>query len=1033
MAVKRNSSKVKSNDEQAVSSAGDTPALKLKAAKKKRPLAMASEIHKSLVASNLEAPAMASVLKKTLASLPKPLQDWLGHQPDIGDTLYWAGMVYNTLKRFDEAETLLLLAQKAYQESGNTPGEVLCNVELAWQAFNDTNTTADFDALEARFNKTLVAFADNPLFLEAHARYYHYLGLVAYRQGDFAEGVSDFKRAMDIAPLGSLEEARIRDSIAVHYERMGDFHLAQQGLKRSLQIKKRLGTLWEEAITAQIMGRLHLIQENYRQSRHYLQRSLELSFLLGDRRRVESLYNTLIKQSLFCKKLPRAASLIKEVDKLHQHLESGKHLSDFVDVKSSTKAGKVIQKPAKKHSKPTNGAISSEVKARLKASKEYVVTQFYKARVAFLQDDMDTAAFVLEEVAIPWLTRHKARKDLGKAYRLLACVTAERGDYQATVETMGQALSIFRELNLVDEQAKTHYELGQAFAELGDKPLAMESLMEALRIAEQNGLRFMLHHIQEDIRQLDDEQWKAIVNHRVRHEPVFERERTLLDALTSLGENTQPAKAKAKIKATAQSQVKTNVKSDKNGKARLPEGKQGLPAKANDDGNNLQASQTQSLISLLKVGQAISGEPNVDKLLTLVMAETKAALSCDRCTVFIHDRDKNELWSRVATGLTPDLGDKATSSKKTGEKPEKKTEIIRFPSHLGLAGYVCKTGETLNIKNPYNDPRFNREVDKKTGYKTENLLCMPMKNRDGDIIGIFQVLNKANGPFTRADEDLLMAIASQASVSLENAQRAKDQKAAFVSFIKTLSSTIDARDPITAGHSERVAQYSRIIGDELNLPDNEHEALNVAALLHDIGKIGVREDILTKQGRLTLEEYRHIQKHAEYTYDILKNIHFERHLRFVPEIAGAHHERMDGTGYFRGLGGDDIPFLGRVLALSDVFDAITSRRHYRDRMPFDRVLTIVDRDSGSHFDPDVVNAFFSIPLYKLGNLLLVEQRMISQELDETFLEKLPNTLDVTIAEYHHILKKKDLTKGEKLIYTDFNAIYQQGHLDTMLD
>lgn len=963
----------------------------------KKSTGLAGRIHQKIVAGDVSSDTLLAI---ALAELPDPITTWLGPTPPIGDALYWSGMVLNSLKRFDDAEKFLTSARDTYQASNELAGHTLCQVELAWQAFNATKKTTAFDQLSSIFSQDapedITSTTAKQTFLEAKARYHHYLGLVAYRQGDFANGVEGFKQALAIAPKTSLEAARVWDSLAVHYERMGDFHLAQEVLKSSLQIKKRLGTLWEEAITAQIMGRLHLIQEHFRQARHYLRRSLDLSIQLGDQRRTESLYNTLIKQALLSKQLPRAHRLIDDVDALHQHLESSQPLTRFCPDKQSKQP-------------PSFNQNTNHTKVRLKQSKEYVVTQFYRARVSFLKGEFDHSEDLLRHVAIVWLDYHGAKKDLGKAYRLLACITAKQGNYQTTVETMGQALSLFRELNLVDEQAKTHYELGQAFAKLGDRPLAIESLMEALRIAEQNGLRFMIHHIQEDIRELDADQWRRIVNHRVRHEPVFERERTLLEALTQLGENTAPESATANIKASGK------VGSSK--KSKQGHGSSEL---------NLENSQTRSLISLLKVGQAISGEPNVDRLLAVVMAETKAALNCDRCTVFIHDSDKNELWSRVATGIDNTNSDASTDSKTT-------TKVIRFPSHLGLAGYVCKTGETLNIKNPYNDPRFNREVDKKTGYKTENLLCMPMKNRDGDIIGVFQVLNKADGPFTRADEDLLMAIASQASVSLENAQRAKDQKSAFVSFIKTLSRTIDARDPITAGHSERVAQYSKIIGEELRLGKADHEALNVSALLHDIGKIGVREDILTKEGRLTLDEYRHIQKHAEYTYDILKNIHFERHLRDVPEIAGAHHERMDGCGYFRGLSGDDIPFLGRVLALSDVFDAITSRRHYRDRMPFDRVLTIVERDTGSHFDPRVVEAFFNIPLYKLGNLLLVEQRMISQELDETFLEKLPNTLNVTIAEYHQMLKKKKRTKGEQLICTDFDAIYQQGHLDLQLD
>jgi signal transduction protein with GAF and PtsI domain len=186
------------------------------------------------------------------------------------------------------------------------------------------------------------------------------------------------------------------------------------------------------------------------------------------------------------------------------------------------------------------------------------------------------------------------------------------------------------------------------------------------------------------------------------------------------------------------------------------------------------------LVSLLRVGQAMAAERNLDKLLALVMEETESALEADRCTVFIYDRERNELWSKVAAGTD-------------GQ------EEIRFPAHLGLAGYVVKTGEVLNIKDAYEDPRFNKEIDKKTGYRTRNILCMPMRNRKNEIIGVFQVLNKRSTFFNKVDEDMLAAIAAYAGVAIENATMAHEMKVSFDSFVKTLSSTIDARDPITAG------------------------------------------------------------------------------------------------------------------------------------------------------------------------------------------------------------------------------------------
>ena len=156
------------------------------------------------------------------------------------------------------------------------------------------------------------------------------------------------------------------------------------------------------------------------------------------------------------------------------------------------------------------------------------------------------------------------------------------------------------------------------------------------------------------------------------------------------------------------------------------------------------------LVSLVKIGRSITAVTDINVLLKVIAEETKIAIQADRCTVFLLDKEKNELWSKIALGLD--------------------SQEIRFPADKGLAGYVVKTGEPLNIPDAYSDPRFNPDIDKKTGYKTKTILCMPIKNNNQEIIGAFQVLNKINGVFTRSDEDLLVAIGGNASIALENAQ-----------------------------------------------------------------------------------------------------------------------------------------------------------------------------------------------------------------------------------------------------------------------
>jgi len=362
----------------------------------------------------------------------------------------------------------------------------------------------------------------------------------------------------------------------------------------------------------------------------------------------------------------------------------------------------------------------------------------------------------------------------------------------------------------------------------------------------------------------------------------------------------------------------------------------------------------QRLTVLFNITRNISTELKLDRLLLIIMDEVRKALKADRCTVFLLNESKDELWSKVAHG----------------------EREIRFPSNLGIAGYVATSGRVLNIPDAYADPRFNREIDKKTGYHTQNMLTFPMRNKLGELIGVFQVLNKYKGSFNREDEQMLDAISAIAATQLENAQLYEEQKKTFESFVETLASTIDARDPLTAGHSNRIALYSEELGKKLNLPQKRRELLRYAALLHDYGKIAIREAVLCKNGSLTIDEYCHIQEHSLFTKNILEKINFSRDFKDVPRIAAAHHEKIDGSGYPDGLKGEEIPFESRILAVADVFDALTSKRHYRDRMEFENVMDIIESNSGSHFDIKVVNALKSIKLDRL--LKILEKDTVNQ-------------------------------------------------------
>ncbi len=421
--------------------------------------------------------------------------------------------------------------------------------------------------------------------------------------------------------------------------------------------------------------------------------------------------------------------------------------------------------------------------------------------------------------------------------------------------------------------------------------------------------------------------------------------------------------------------------------------------------NKSYVKQNSTLIyALSTIARSVNTQTNLDKLLNIIAEQTRIVLNADRCSVFLYDKKTDELWSKIALGIG--------------------SEEIRFPANKGFAGHVFQTGETIRIKDAYKDKRFNKDIDKHTGYKTYNILCMPIRNIKFEIIGVFQVLNKKNGDFTTSDEDILLAIGTNAGIAIENnllfkiqQQMLEEQQQLFAEFIDTLAASIDARDKITLGHSTRVKMYAELISKQLNLTKDTAEIIAKAAMLHDIGKIGIKDAVLQKKGALTKKEYEQIKEHVKITYEILRKTNLNSFFKEIAEIAASHHEKYDGTGYFRGLKGEEIPFGGRILAVCDVFDAITSVRHYRDRMPMKEALKILDDGRNKHFDGNIVDAFFSISCDNIMDVLISDYETEIQEKDRKILS------DITLGELFKIFNKENPAKKELNIINMFNSYY----------
>ncbi len=357
----------------------------------------------------------------------------------------------------------------------------------------------------------------------------------------------------------------------------------------------------------------------------------------------------------------------------------------------------------------------------------------------------------------------------------------------------------------------------------------------------------------------------------------------------------------------------------------------------------------EKLSTHLAVSEDLNSELDFDALFPLIIHKLSEAMKAERTSLYIIDEENQEVWTKAAEQI----------------------EEIRLPLGKGICGKVAETGEIINVKDAWDLPYFSREFDIKYNFRTKSMLCMPIHNRSGKRIGIIQVINKVNeGYFDKDDESLLKGLISQVAIALENSFLMDELELSFESSVRTLSATVDARHPLTAGHSLRVTEYALLIARAMNLEKSEQEIIKYAALLHDIGKIAIRDNILLKNGPFSPEERAEMNIHPAKTKTILEKFHFPENLKSVPFIAACHHEKINGKGYPEALKGDELPLGSKILAVADVFDALTSPRDYpkydgketlsQKPMPLSKAINILKKEQESHFDSQVVKAFMNI-------------------------------------------------------------------------
>jgi putative nucleotidyltransferase with HDIG domain len=337
--------------------------------------------------------------------------------------------------------------------------------------------------------------------------------------------------------------------------------------------------------------------------------------------------------------------------------------------------------------------------------------------------------------------------------------------------------------------------------------------------------------------------------------------------------------------------------------------------------------QVSQLEALYQLGRILNSSLSLDDILPTALTQTLDLLEAKTASVMLLDEKGEELRIRLAHGLPPDIVSK--TKVKLGER---------------VSGRVAASGEPVLIIGSEGDDM-------------DSSICVPLLANQ-QVLGVLNIRTKADGSdFTQQDLELASQLANIAAAAIENASLHDELQALFLSTVSAMANSIDARDPYTKGHSERVTSYAVMIAEQLKLSAEELERLRYAGLLHDIGKIRIRDHILHKPGRLTDAEFTEMKKHPEYGVEIMEPV--KAFQTILPAMLH-HHERFDGRGYPHGLEGHNIPLSARILCVADCFDAMTSDRPYRKGMPVQAAVNELYKNKSTQFDPELVDIFLAL-------------------------------------------------------------------------
>jgi len=360
-------------------------------------------------------------------------------------------------------------------------------------------------------------------------------------------------------------------------------------------------------------------------------------------------------------------------------------------------------------------------------------------------------------------------------------------------------------------------------------------------------------------------------------------------------------------------------------------------------------TSTQNIQLVHEIGQVLTEEKSVKGVLDTITQVMKAGLDFDCGAILLANREKTHLKIQNSYGYS--LKDFSRSLPISFSLSESNSQGPFVQAFLQKKNFIINNTEEIEEKLPAKSRKFVKDLG------IQSFICCPIIVGD-EPLGVVAVTNRfSTRPLTSSDVNLLQGIAPAIGVTIQNISLIEKLEISFEKTLKILGQSIDVRDYLTAGHSEVVTEYAAGLAKQLGQSDEYIQMIKIAGLLHDYGKIGIPDSILKKNGRLTPEERDIINTHPARSQQILNQVPFRGLQKQIPQIAGSHHERWDGTGYPAGLKGEEILLGARIIAVADFFEAITSKRHYREPMHIKKALTLLQESSGSHFEPKIVSAF----------------------------------------------------------------------------